>query len=358
MTTLYFAIQWHVLTSGSVEAVKAHHMDNPVYTLLTMLRVLYDYIKNLLLPFWLNNRYVDRLSFSVFETKIMISIGVLLVLAGFLLIKIRQGEKLSLFCVGWFFITLSPVLNIIPISTKMADRYLYLPAIGIFLWISSSLYDLLVKKEPRVQKLSVFLCLIIAMVFTFSILTFQRNKVWKNGETLWTDSLKKDPVNSIAHNNLGVVLGRQGRLDEAISHFTKALKIKPEYVEAHNNLGVELARQGNLKEAIDHFSEALRIKPDCAEAYNNWGGALYHQGNLEKAITHFREAVRIKPDYAEAHNNWGGALYGQGKLQEAIAHYSEALKIRPDYTDARRNLSLALRQAAKHQEVLNTLGGP
>ncbi len=352
MSTLHFVILWNVLSSGQKPAVKAHYMDNPVYTLLTMLQVLFDYIKNLMFPFWLNNRYIVRVPLSVFETKVMISIGVLLVLFAFLLIKGRQGKKLSLFCVGWFFIFLAPVLNVIPISTKMADRYLYLPAVGMFLWFSSGLYDLLVEKQHRIHRLSVFLGLVTTIVFTFSILTFQRNKVWRNSETLWTDSVKKDPINYMAHNNLGNALAGQGKLDEAIAHYSEALRIDPNFAMAHDNLGTILARQGKLDEAIAKYSEALRIDPDMAEAYNNLGLALAGQGKLDTAVDHFSEALRLNRDYAEAHYNLGVALARQGSLKGAIAQYSEALRIKPDYAEAHNNLGIAVAEQGRLDEAI------
>jgi tetratricopeptide (TPR) repeat protein len=342
MSAIHSAVLWNVLSSGPKPVVKAHYMDNPVYTLLMMLQVLFDYIKNLIFPFWLNNRYAARVPLTVFEPKITISIGVLFVLVAFLLIKVRQGEKLSLFCAGWFFIALAPVLNVIPMSTKMADRYLYLPAVGMFLWFSSGLYDLLVEKEHRIRRLSVFLGLMTTIVFTFSILTFQRNKVWRNSETLWTDSLKKEPLSYIAHNNLGRALDRQGRLNEAIAHYSEVLRIKPDYPIAQNNMAIALAAQGKLDEAVACYSEAPKFKSDYPRAYNNLGIALAAQGKLDEAVACYSEALRIKPNDAMAHNNLGIALARQGKPVEAIAHFREALRINPGYTLARKNMEIVL----------------
>jgi len=351
MSAIHFAVLWNVLSSGPKPTVQAHYMDNPFYTLLTMLQVLFDYIKNLMFPFWLNNRYIARPPLSVFEIKVIISIGVLLVLVAFVLIKARRGEKLSLFCVGWFFVTLAPVLNVIPISTKMADRYLYLPAVGMFLWFSSGLYGLLVEKQHRTYRLSVFLALVTTIVFTFSILTFQRNKVWRNSETLWTDSLKKNTRNYIAHNALGNALAGRGKFEEAVAHYSEALRIQPDFAGAHTNLGLVLAQRRQFDEAINHFSEALQIEPDLAEAHNGLGSVLAKQEKLNDAFRHFSEALRIEPDYAEAYYNVGMIMVQQEEYEKAIGHFSKTIQIRPGDAEAHYRLGLVFQTLGRLDEA-------
>ena len=155
-----------------------------------------------------------------------------------------------------------------------------------------------------------------------------------------------------AHDNLGLALAAQGKLDQAIAQYAEALRLKPDLAGAHNNLGLALAAQGKLDEAIGHYTEALRLKPDYAEAHNSLGLALTAQGKTDEARAQYAEAVRLKPDYAEAHNNLGLALAKQGKLDEAIAHYTEALRLNPDLAETQNNLGVALAKLGKLDEAI------
>ena len=148
----------------------------------------------------------------------------------------------------------------------------------------------------------------------------------------------RSPRNAADLCNLGVVLGNQGKVDEAIVAFRQATRIKPGYTEAHYNLGVALEKRGKIDEAIAAYRQAIRIKPDYATAHSNLGAALEKQGKLDEAIATYRQAIRIKPDYAEAHLNLGNALKDQGRLDEAFAAYRQAIRISPDYAHARSNL--------------------
>ena len=132
-----------------------------------------------------------------------------------------------------------------------------------------------------------------------------------------------------------------------------ALRLRPDIAEAHTNLGVALARQGRVSEAIVHYSESLRIRPDIAEAHNNLGNALARQGRVSEAIVHYSEALRLKPDYTEAHYNLGVALANQRKVEKAIHEFMEVLRIAPGNQMARRALDdragAHVRAAAHHQ---------
>jgi tetratricopeptide (TPR) repeat protein len=376
ITIIHFIFLFSVVFAGPNSAVKKHSAEKYIYTLFTMLRVLCDYIKNIFFPFWLNNRYIDRISLSFFEYKVIISLVILIFIAIILLKHLKSRKTIVVFCVGWFFISLLPVSNIVPISTKMADRYLYLPAIGILLLFSVGLHKLAENCFSGKFRGIIVWSVAIPLVFIFSYLSIQRNKVWANSQTLWEDSLKKAPQNHLAHLNLGEAMYKDGRLDEAIKHYFHATRLKPDYADAYNNLATALAEQGKFKEALDHYEEALRIKPhnagihnnlasflaqqgkvdqaiahfsrafeirpDFAEVYSNLGNVFRQQGNMDKAIAHYSKALEIKPHHAEAHNNLGVLLAKQGRLKEATIHYSEALRLNPDSAEANNNLAVAL----------------
>jgi tetratricopeptide (TPR) repeat protein len=155
-----------------------------------------------------------------------------------------------------------------------------------------------------------------------------------------------------AQNNLGGVLAKTGKIEEAIAHDEQALRLNPDYAEAHYNLGVTLQQAGQVPEAIGHYEQALRIKVDDAEAHNNLGNALDKLARPQEAIKHYEQAVRIRPDFAEAHYNLGVTLEKLGHTQDAIGHYEQALRIKPDLVQAQFNLGNALLREGKLQEAI------
>jgi tetratricopeptide (TPR) repeat protein len=154
------------------------------------------------------------------------------------------------------------------------------------------------------------------------------------------------------HDDLGIMLGRQGRVQEAIGQYEQALRLNPDFAEAHYNFGVALSGQGKLQEEIGQYEQALRIKPEYADAHNNLGVALRDLGRPQEAIGHYEQALRLNPDCAEAHINWGSALLDQGRLQEAIGQYKQALRIKPEYADAHFNLGIALEKLRRTPEAI------
>lgn len=349
-----FIILWNSFTTtpGPEPAIKSHEMNNIFYTFLTMLRVLYDYIKNLIFPFWLNNMYVDHTSTSVFEYKVILSLLVIFFLIGILFFQVRADNKINLFCLGWFVLTWLPVSNIIPISTKMADRYLYLPAVGLFLLFSLSVYNTSHRWFSLKAKQFVTVPVIAFLVFSLCYLSIDRNRVWANSQTLWEDSLRKAPAYWVPHMNLGLTMAQQGKIEEAISYYRESLRLNPNSVHTHNNLGVVLLERGQIGDAISHYVVALRLQADYAETYNNLGVALFRLGDFDKAIAHYRKALRLDPNFGKAHNNLGNALVEQGRFAEAISHYSKALETKARYPEAHNNLGAALAQQGKLNEAI------
>ena len=151
-----------------------------------------------------------------------------------------------------------------------------------------------------------------------------------------------EPVDGQAHNNLGIALQAQGRLDQAVAAYRQAVALDPDLAEAHNNLGTALREQGRPDEAAACYRRAIELRPDYPEAHNNLGNALRALGRLDEAIACLRRALALKPDYPHAHNNLGIALQEQGLLDEAIASCRTAVALNPASADARTNLGMAL----------------
>jgi tetratricopeptide (TPR) repeat protein len=155
-----------------------------------------------------------------------------------------------------------------------------------------------------------------------------------------------------AHNNLGNALLQLSRPSEAMKEYAQALQIKPDYAEAHYNFGNALVQLGRLSEAAAAYEQALRIDPGFAEAHGNLGNILARMGRAQDAIRHFELALQTKPDFAKAHHDLANALFRLGRAQEAIGHYKRVLRIKPDYAEAHYNLGVALQQVGKAQEAM------
>jgi Flp pilus assembly protein TadD len=258
--------------------------------------------------------------------------------AGVVLLRRKQPWLIT----GWFWYVgmLVPVIGVIQVGNQgHADRYTYLPQIGLYLLLTWAAADFCAGWRHRRLVLGGG-STIILMALIFCART--QASYWRNSESLWTHALACTQDNYVAHNDLGDALFRKGRTDEAIPQFQKALEIKPDYAEACNHLGNVLLQQGQTEKAIAQFQKTLEIKPDYAEACNNLGNALLQQGRLNEATAHFQKALEIEPDYVEAHNNLGLALLQQGRMAEAITHYQKALDIKPDYPEIQNNLAWVL----------------
>jgi tetratricopeptide (TPR) repeat protein len=243
---------------------------------------------------------------------------------------------------GWllYLITLLPVVGLVRVgSVIMADRFVYLPQIGLCTALAWEAADHARRRRSLRRPLAAAAALLLAAL---TLCAWRQTTSWRDSETLWKRSLACTRENYFAHNDLGLALAGRGKREAAIEHFRQALQINPEDAKARNNLGDVLAKQGQVPEAIDQFLEALRIKPDFAEAHNNLGAALLRTGRAGAAVEHFRKALAIRPDYFGAHNNLGVVLAKRGQFDKAIAEFRAALEIKPDNAEVRRNLDQAL----------------
>jgi len=240
----------------------------------------------------------------------------------------------------WYLLTLLPVIGLVKgVPQPIADRYTYLPLIGLFVIAAWGGYDLCGRVRRKTIPLLSLACCVLLFLGVCSWLQVQ---YWKDSFTLFKRSVEVAPQNATAHNSLGAALQKKGMLQEASHHFRTALQLKPHYPKAHYNLGLALAEQGQTAESMGQFSEALRIDPNYAEAYNNLGTALYLLKKPEEAMLQFSNALRINPEYALAHYNLGLVLFEQGRIRKAVDHFSEALRLKPGYLKARQELERAL----------------
>ena len=275
--------------------------------------------------------------------------GAIALLVGTSLVVISLRRTLPYLVTGWFWYLgmLVPVIGVVQVGEQAhADRYTYLPQIGLYIMIAWTVGDLLVESTRRRRAL-VGVIAAIAVV-SLGALAAGQTSYWKNSETLWNHALAVTGENDVAHNNLGFLFLRRGELDKAISEFQTALDIRSRNTQRHyslgaalieSNLGNALARNQRWDAAIDHLQEAVRLRPDYADAYFNLGSVLFQQGKIDQAIVQWQKNLAINPRDSEAHRNVADALRKQGKVKEAMSEYEQALNIAPEDSAALNNLS-------------------
>lgn len=277
--------------------------------------------------------------------------GAVLLLVAVTVLALRRAKKSPYLATGWFWYlaTLLPVIGLVQVgSQSMADRYTYVPLIGLFIAVSWGVPELV----PRWRFREPFLAISAAAVLAaLAVTTSFQLRHWRSDVALFSHALDVTSGNWLAEMNLGAALDRAGRADEAIPHYREAIRIRPDYAEAHYNLGVDMARKGKIGEAVAHYRRALEIWPDYPYAHNNLGLALERLGNAEEAIVHYRAAVASLPDFALAHNNLGSALGSQGKDDEAMAHFRDAARIAPDFVKPRYNMGILKARQGKYDEA-------
>jgi tetratricopeptide (TPR) repeat protein len=295
------------------------------------------YIGNMLWPHDLAMLYPYPRSLPLWQA--ISSLLVLLLVSG---ATVRSGRKYPYLAVGWFWylVTLLPVIGLIQVgSQSMADRYTYIPLIGLFVMAAWGVRDL-TKNLPYRE--GILALLASAVIITSAALTWQQTGYWRDSMTLYRHTLLVTTDNYLIHYNMGLTLERQRDMDGAIREYQETLRINPGYKQAHGSLGTVLDGKGELDAAMQEYHEALLIDPDYKDVHNNLGLALSHKGDLDGAIREYREALRIDPDYKEAHNNLGVAFGKKGYMDAAIQEFHEALRINPDDSEAHGNLGLAL----------------
>jgi len=258
-----------------------------------------------------------------------------------------QARRRPYLVVGWLWYlgTLVPVIGLVQVGIQsMADRYTYLPCIGLFImgvWMGAEL----VSQQAGAEKPAT----VLASLLIAGLACASRHQVyfWSDSQALFQRAIDVTTDNYLAYNNLGYYLSGKGEAGRAKEYYKKSLAINPLYPDALNNLGFALAGEGDYAQAIPLYEAALRVSPNQPEIHNNLGNALSESGHIPEALEQYLTALRLQPDHAEAHNNLGIALAMQGKLDEALTHFRLALQSKPNYASAHSNLGNAL--AAQHK---------
>ena len=245
--------------------------------------------------------------------------------------------------------TLGPALgfvNVFPMRYSfVADHFQYLASMGMIAAVSAGVMTVVRHRRMRIIAGAV-------IVVSLLVLTWQRGLVYRDVETLWRDTLAKNPDCWMAHNNLGVLLAARGDLRAARGEYHEALRLKPDFYDPHNNLGNLLRKEGETEKAVAEYREALRIEPRYVLARYNMAIALNDLGRVEEAMAQYRLAVGMKPDYADAHYNLGIALGKQGRLTEACEEFAQAVRYQPESAKAQYNWGFALAKQTDFDEAI------
>jgi Tfp pilus assembly protein PilF len=259
--------------------------------------------------------------------------------------------------VGWLWYVgmLIPVIGIVHVGSQaMADRYTYLPSIGIFIIVAWGAAELATKVPLRRIVLTI---LGATVVTTMLICTRLQLRHWRNNFTVYEHALAVTEENFIILYNYGHSLCNSGRFEEGIVQLQKALRLCPREPDAYNSLGSALKEMGKTKEAIESWRKALALDPNYKLAHFQLGLTLSQQGNYEEAVYHFQEALRVEPNWPDAYYHLGGAYLLQGKLDLAALQCAEAVRLNPDYLAAQVTLAhllIELGQIQKAMEVVKT----
>ncbi len=268
------------------------------------------------------------------------------------LMRRRIGTS-PLVAVLFFGGTLAPMLGFLDVFffrySLVSDHFPYLASISLIALFSAALRMALARVGSWGKYVEYEICAGILLIL--GILAWNEGYKFQNQETLWRDSVTKNPNSFIAHNNMGSVLAGQGDFKKAIHHYLESLRINPTYPYPYNNLGVAFMAQGDVNEAIRYYTTALKIFSGYVEVRNNLGVASMMQGNVKKAIRHYFEALWLNPSYSKASHNLEDVLTEPKNLDEAI-HAARLYVSEEEYDKAFRFYNKILEHQAGSASII------
>lgn len=251
----------------------------------------------------------------------------------------HAGRRRPYLTVGWlwFLGTLVPVIGLVQVGVQaMANRFAYVPVIGLFLILVWGMADLLSRwKHGRLAAIAAAAAVLAGCIRLDSV----HLRHWRNSQTLFEYAVQVAPDNFVAHNNLAFTFIAEGKLDRALSHAQEALRIRRDFTEAHYQVGLILNAQQKPGEAIASLREAVRLDPTWGLPRAELARALAKEGQVDPAIAEFSAALRILPAEAQLHGELADLLQSRRRTAEAVSHYREALRLRPDSPEALNNLA-------------------
>ena len=317
--------QKHVVLAGS-------HFSLP-WRLGNALMAYVDYLGHMIYPAGLGLLYPHPPA-HLPVARVCLSVLVLLAVSAGAVIGRRKYPYLMAGWL-WYLAVFLPVIDLMQTGDQArADRYTYLPQIGLIILVAWGIADLFRSVPFRRVILG---CAAVAVLAALSAAAYVQTAYWKNSISIWSRTLSRWPQSYIAHCNLGIALAGQGDVTDAVKHFNQALKINPGDAKSINNLGKVLTSQGKLDAAIQDFHQALQLEPDDVKILNNLSVALAVEGKVNDAVQELEHTLALKPEYAEAYYNLGNIYASRADYDDAAQNYEAALDINPDFAEARCN---------------------
>ncbi|UCC94793.1 MAG: tetratricopeptide repeat protein [Candidatus Omnitrophota bacterium] len=279
-------------------------------------------------------------SSGLFQTSTLFSV-IILIAIGIFMYLVRRRSPLCLFGLVWFFVTLLPMANIVPINATIADHWLYLPCCGFFLAVIAGFSDWMsrisAKTLQRTAKLFTIIlyCFIVGM---FGFLTIKQNTSWRNPVAFYQQVIRYSPGSFRAHNEIGIIYLDQAKYDDAIEEFKKAVAVNPSFDQAYDNLGSAYDMNGDFENSIRAHKKAIEINPRNIKAYNNLGNAYNNANRFDEAVEAYRHALELNPHYKAAYNNLGVVYFKKGMYKQARTCWQKTLEIDPNFKMAQDNL--------------------
>jgi tetratricopeptide (TPR) repeat protein len=327
----------------------AFFVIGPLERLLIATRAIWFYLGKLLWPANLTFSYPCWTISASDPSAYLWLLPTAAVIAAIWMTRRTIGKSIALAAL-FFVATLGPVLGFIMLYTFrytfVADHYQYLASIGPAALAGAGV----AKSAELFQKQRRFIFYGVGiLLLALGLLTWRQGRIYHDDETLWGNTLSKNPDSWLACNNLGNDLLQQGDTGLALQQFNHALELEPNLAENHNNLANAFSQKGDIGHAIDEYKQAEALDPTMAEVHFNLANAYRQTGGLEIAIEEYRKAVELKPDYAEAHSNLGYALFQLRDLSGAVAEWQKAVELEPDNPGALNNLAWVLATAPLDQ---------
>src|SRR5947208_4335347 len=340
-----------VITSVAQSYAGAVRTFTEVPITLRLSNALVSYAKYLLLTFWPSDLAVFY-PFPAAGIAAWQIIGAALLLIGITAFCLFEWKIRPYLVVGWlwFLGTLVPVIGLVQVGAQtMADRYFYIPSIGLFIALVFGLADI-----AEMRRVAPWLSAAIANVVLLVLATLTNAQIhqWTDSFALFQHALAVTPPNYTIETSLGLALGKSNRYDDAAAHFQKALKIRPDFYDALFNMGVIRFYQGRLPEAIEYYQAAIHSQPGAPEAHMQLALVLWNQNRSEAACDEMRRASQLAPKDAMIRSDLGLALARLGRIPEAIDQLHEALRLNPHSAEAHNNLGLALLASGRTGESI------
>ncbi|MEP9412545.1 MAG: tetratricopeptide repeat protein [Candidatus Brocadia sp.] len=386
--SLFYIIMRFLVFSNPALKI-AHQPGGILVNVFTMIKILTSYIKLSFFPLNLNADYVVSSVTHPLEVPSVLSVTFLISIFVIFAVLFKARDMLACW-IAWFFFTLLPVMNIIPIGNIMAERYLYIPVMGFCVAKGILIYRITdTTLSPRAIPLRriVQLVLVTLMIGGYGVSIIWKNGIWRDELTLWTKTSVQSPDSYRAHCNLGNVYIESGLIERAQKEYQTALSINPKDASIHSNLGNVYTKQGLIDRAFLEYQEAIRLDRNYALPHNNLGNIYFNRGDIDKAKLEYEEALKIKPDYALAHNGLGniynrigdldrameafkkslyydsrcipaminlGVNYAKrGRLEEAIFEFKRAIELDASQSLAHYNLGIAYEKLGKHTDAIS-----